>query len=464
MANTLTNVMPKILANGLLALREAAVMPRLVTTEYGDAAAMKGSQIEVPISKPGNPRDVSPSVTFSAATDTAPGIIIVPLDQWKHDDFYLTDKEMVQVNRDQHFVPLAMSEVVKGLANLMDSHIHDQYKAIYGFAATPGTTPFSTIKHVTDARVVLNNQLAPVSNRKIVINSDAEGQALQLAAISDFEKTGDARVKIEGELGRKLGFDWLMANAWIGHTNHYDDATTLAATNEVASLPIENVQNSHVVKVFRANSSTTVVDLTMSANVSSNVFMLAGTNIAESDTYQLQASVSAITGSYGALDTGAISTGISTRYKQALNVFASTVSARYWRLTLTGTTNPIDIGRLWLSPIVRPAISVAPGYGLQVVDTSIVRQTDGGQVLRYQRPKLRRAVFNWSQRLDDTDAYALFQNIDHGVGAAKDVLFCLDEEHAFAADNTILGTLEQFGPLTADAAINSTAYRVIELG
>ncbi len=209
MANTLTNVMPKILANGLLALREAAVMPRLVTTEYGDDAAMKGSQIEVPISKPGNPRDVTPAATFSAATDTTPGVVIVPLDQWKHDDFYLTDKEMVQVNRDLHFVPLAMSEVVKGLANLMDSHIHAQYKGIYGFAATAGTTPFSTLKDVTDSRVVLNNQLAPVANRKIVINPDAEGQALQLAALSDLEKTGDQRVKIEGELGRKLGFDWL---------------------------------------------------------------------------------------------------------------------------------------------------------------------------------------------------------------------------------------------------------------
>ncbi len=253
-----------------------------------------------------------------------------------------------------------------------------------------------------------------------------------------------------------------MVNAWIAYTNHYDDATILVATNEVATLPIANVRNSHIVRVFRTSASSTEIDLTMSGNVSADVFLMAGINIAATDTYRLRASTSAL-GDTDQLDTGAVSTAVSTRYKQALYVFGATVTARYWRLNVTGS-NPIEIGRLWLGPIVRPAISIAPGYGLQIVDSSIVKQTDGGQVLRYLRPRLRRAVFNWNQRLDDPDAYALFQNIDHGVGVAKDVVFCLDEDHAFAADNTILGALEALNPLVADTTINSKAYRLTELG
>lgn len=253
-----------------------------------------------------------------------------------------------------------------------------------------------------------------------------------------------------------------MANAWLSYANHYDDAATLAATNEVATLPIANVRSSHVIKVFRASATSTEIDLTMSANVAADVFLMAGINIAATDTYRLRASTSALGGT-DQLDTGAVSTAISTRYSQALYVFTATVTARYWRLNVTGT-NPIDIGRLWLGAIVRPAISIAPGYSLQIVDNSIVKQTDGGQVLRYLRPRLRRAVFNWNQRLDDSEAYALLQNIDHGIGIAADVVFCLDEDHAFAADNTILGALEQLNPLVADTTVNSKAYRLTELG
>ena len=86
--------------------------------------------------------------------------------------------------------------------------------------------------------------------------------------------------------------------------------------------------------------------------------------------------------------------------------------------------------------------------------------------MRYERPKLRRAIINWNQRLSETDAYALFQNIDHGVGMSKDVLFCLDEDHNFAPDNTILGTLEQIPALVHNqgSGINTKAYRLIELG
>ena len=54
-----------------------------------------------------------------------------------------------------------------------------------------------------------------------------------------------------------------MVNAWIGYANHYDDATILVATNEVATLPIANVRNSHIVRVFRTSASSTEIDLTM---------------------------------------------------------------------------------------------------------------------------------------------------------------------------------------------------------
>ena len=63
MANTVTNIMPKILARGLLALREQAIMPRVVNGDYAAQAAQKGDTIDVPIPSALSVSSVTPSNT-----------------------------------------------------------------------------------------------------------------------------------------------------------------------------------------------------------------------------------------------------------------------------------------------------------------------------------------------------------------------------------------------------------------
>ena len=55
--------MPKILARGLLALREQATMPRVVNLDYSSEAASKGDTIDVPIPSAITVAAVSPSNT-----------------------------------------------------------------------------------------------------------------------------------------------------------------------------------------------------------------------------------------------------------------------------------------------------------------------------------------------------------------------------------------------------------------
>src|SRR5438270_158144 len=142
MANTLTSIMPKILASGLLALREAAVMPRLVKFDWGTETAKYGSTIDVPVPATQAAADVSPSNTPPAPADHAPTTVQIVLNKWKKSEFYLTDKEMGEIDKNQSFYPMQVSEAVRALANQVNSDVFTLYKDVYGYTGTAGTTPF----------------------------------------------------------------------------------------------------------------------------------------------------------------------------------------------------------------------------------------------------------------------------------------------------------------------------------
>lgn len=244
MSNTLTNIMPKILARGLLALREQAVMARLVNVDYGTESRQKGQTIDIPVSKPKTATDVTPGPVPASASNSAPGLIQMTLDNWKKADFYLTDKEAVEIDQNAHFVPMEAQEAIKALANTVTLDIYGEYKGVYGWVGqADGSTavdPFaSSITDATDARKVLNTQLAPIDMRRIVLDPSGEANALGLPQLSDFDKIGEQRPRIEGELGRKMGMDWYMDQLVPTHTKGTAATITFGSTIAAGASTIE---------------------------------------------------------------------------------------------------------------------------------------------------------------------------------------------------------------------------------
>ena len=209
MANSLAVVAPKLLAQGLLALRENAVMPRLVNRDYESEAATKGATVTIPIPSAIADRAVAPDVVPPASVDSAPTQALIPLDQWREAPFHLTDKEVLESI--DGIIPMQASEAVKSLVNFANAFIMSKYKGIYGVFGAAGTTPFAdNTSEATGSRKVLNNQLAPLDNRRFVIDPDAEANALDLRAFQDMSFSGSAEAIVEGKINRKLGFDWFM--------------------------------------------------------------------------------------------------------------------------------------------------------------------------------------------------------------------------------------------------------------
>ena len=217
MANTLTEVTDKLLAQGLLALREQTVMPLLVNRQYESLAGQKGSTIDVPIPSAITAAAVTAANTPPSTSDNTPTSVPIALDQWYEAAFYLTDKDMMEAMTGH--IPMQASEAVKALANNVDDYLLGLYTGVYGYAGVAGTTPFGTdTSEATNARKELNNQLAPMDPRYVVMNADAEAEALNLRAFQDASFGGGAGVILEGNINRKLGFGWLMDQNVPSHT------------------------------------------------------------------------------------------------------------------------------------------------------------------------------------------------------------------------------------------------------
>lgn len=209
MANTITNVLPKMLAQGVLALRQAAIGPRLVNHDYQTLAQSKGNVVNVPIPSAIAARAVTPAVAMAANVDSSPTVALVTLDRWMEAPFQMSDNDFVSA--DGGFIPMQASEAIKALGNDADSYLFGKHLGFYGFSGAPGNGAFNgSLVAAASARLVLNRQLAPPDNRSAILDPTAEMFFGLNTQILQFDQRGDAAGLVEGTIGRKLGFDWYM--------------------------------------------------------------------------------------------------------------------------------------------------------------------------------------------------------------------------------------------------------------
>lgn len=215
--NTLTNVIPQLLAQGLLALRQQAIMPRLVNRAYDKEAGEKGSVIQVPIASSITATAVTASNTPPDDAGVSPTKVDINLDKWYEAPFFLNDKEMQEAM--DGVIPLQASSAVKALANQVDNDILALYKKVYGFAGTAGTTPFAAdTSAFATAKKNLRNQLSAMDPLFCVINADAEANVTQLRAFQSAADSGSTEVIVNGQIGRKLGALWAVDQNIPTHT------------------------------------------------------------------------------------------------------------------------------------------------------------------------------------------------------------------------------------------------------
>jgi hypothetical protein len=273
------NILSTLAVMGLATLRETVVMPRIVNRQYEGAitGASKNATVNVVVPSAVDAQDVTPGATPPATASTTPTVVPVQLTYHKEAAFYLSDSDLEKVNAG--IVPMQAAEAVKSLANAIDRSIHiDAYKKFYGFAGTPGTTPFATdLTAYQDARKAANKQLMPLNDRFVILDVDAESNAIGLRAFQDASFSGSTDVIVNGQIGRKLGALWLMSQNVQSHTS-----TALSAGNAT-------INGAHAVGV----KTVSIAKATNPSNlVAGDILTFAG----DTQTYVVQANVTLAVG------------------------------------------------------------------------------------------------------------------------------------------------------------------------
>lgn len=260
-SNNLTDLVPKLLAQGLLALRQNAITPRVVANMSSAIAGKKGSTIDVPIPSAITATAVTPAATAPVAGAIVGDTMPVVLDQWYEAAFDLSDNEYEQIM--DGVIPMQASEAVKAIVNTVDAHILGKYTAFYGQYGTAGTTPFGTpgVADATGIRKVLNNQLCPMDNRHVILNPDAEAAALGLQQFADLNFSGSVDAMREGLLNRKLGMDWWMNQNIPVHTLNAVGAGAMTVNGVNAIAAVGATQTLSIAKAAGVSWSAKVGDI-----------------------------------------------------------------------------------------------------------------------------------------------------------------------------------------------------------
>ncbi len=263
-----TNVVQTLVAMGLNALREKVVLPRIVNRNYEQliVSGTKGTTVNVAVPAAVATRAVTPDVVPPAVTAVTPTNVPITLDQWNEAPFAIDDKGLAQVQ--DGIIPMQASEAIKALANTIDNFLwgltHDG-NGFYGYAGVAGTVPFATDpSEYLDARKFANKNLMPMEDRFMLISVDAEANAMGLRAFQDASWSQSTQGIINGQIGRKLGADWLMSQNVPIHTAGTD---LVGAINDTTGLAV--------------GTTTLVVDGFSSAVVPGDIISIAG----DSQTY-----------------------------------------------------------------------------------------------------------------------------------------------------------------------------------
>ena len=269
----------------------------------------------------------------------------------------------------------------------------------------------------------------------------------------------------------------MPTNMIISSTN-YSDAGTVTVDDAVGTLPITNLQDRQIVKIWRNTQTTAQIDVDFGQGRIVDFAALIKHTISQTGKIRWRLSNASdfsstvydsglidawpIVEEFGTLPWGVFSWGgylnITVAAQYTISTFAvlsSPVQARYLRIDISDPDNTdgyIQAGRLIAGPAYKPSINYANGVEFEFVDDSRITKSRGGQTFVDEIERFRRIRFE----LINLPENEMFQNVFNAInrlrGVAQDILIIPqpDEPTTWITQN-IYGRITQTSPIVNSA-------------
>jgi len=263
----------------------------------------------------------------------------------------------------------------------------------------------------------------------------------------------------------------------ISSTN-YADTGTVTVDNAVGTLPITNLQDRQIVKIWRNSQTTAQIDVDFGQGRIVDFAALIKHTISQTGKIRWRLSNASdfsstvydsglidawpIVEEFGTLPWGVFSWGgylnITVAAQYTISTFAvlsSPVQARYMRIDISDADNTdgyIQAGRLIAGPAYKPSINYGNGIEFEFVDDSRVTKSRGGQTFIDEIERFRRVRFDLVNLPENEMFQNVFNAIDRLRGVAQDILIIPqpDEPTTWITQN-IYGRITQTSPIVNSA-------------
>lgn len=252
MSNTLlTSSM--IAREALPILRNNTVMGALVHTDYSNEFKQVGETVTVRKPAAFTAIDFDGDVSDDYQ-DITEGSVDVKLDKLATVDVVVTSKQMtldIQDFNEQVTIP-----AMEALVQKMDVELAGLYIDIPYYYGAAGTTP-NKLKDIAQVRKVLNGNKAPIKNRNLVIDTEADAEFTALDIFARVDATGSTAGLLEASLGKKLGLSMFMDQNIATHTAgayaSLDDVTVTTGAADATSIVLTSAAGTSTAKLEKGD-------------------------------------------------------------------------------------------------------------------------------------------------------------------------------------------------------------------
>lgn len=215
-------------------LAEKTAMLPLVYRGYDEAYKKAGDTIQV--RKPVRATSIDTSGDISSSiSDTAENNVNITLDKQRGVARQLTSKEMT-LNVDD-FTRLVTAPAIQAIAENINGDVLGLYSDIPYFHGASGSTP-DALADIAEPAKILNENLAPMDARALVMDFSAESKLRQLDSLVEVDKSGTNEALRRGMLGQVYGMSLVSDGQVKTHTAGTYTALTATATGTAGASTV----------------------------------------------------------------------------------------------------------------------------------------------------------------------------------------------------------------------------------